>query len=214
MTVRERIIEEATASFMRYGIRSISMDDIAKSLGISKKTIYQEFNSKGEILKEAINSHQQKEEAIFEIIEQKSAHAIEELVRLVHLAVENFREINPVLIHETQKYFPECWKLIEAHHSSCLYGKIKANLEKGILQGYYRNEIDVEIVTRMRIAQIISGFNETVFPMKEFDPGVVHLQILEVFMYGIVTEKGKTLLKQYLGNADLTQLLYKKTHNL
>lgn len=195
---------------MRYGVRSVSMDDIAQELGMSKKTIYQLFPSKAAIVEEVIRAHNEDEEGFCSEIESNCQHAIDELVQIVKRAIYLFQTVTHTLIHEVQKYYPEAWKILQHHTSTFLYEKVKENLQKGIQQGYYRKEIDIEVVARMRIAQINMGFDAKLFPIETFNYAEVQKQLMEIYMYGIVTPKGRALLQEYLDANDLTYTLQQK----
>ncbi|MEM8900589.1 MAG: TetR/AcrR family transcriptional regulator [Bacteroidota bacterium] len=196
--MRERILEQASSLFMKWGIKNITLDEIAKGLGISKKTIYQYFENKGKLVYEVSKAHMQEDEREIKELTAESVNAIDELVRLVQCMTRGLNEVNPLVVYEIKKYYPESWNLFEEHKKHFLEGLVRHNLQQGIEEGLFRPSLDVEIITRMRLAQIEVGFDEEFFPPGKFDYRQVHIQMFETYLYGIVTEKGRRLLEEYL----------------
>jgi len=110
---------------------------------------------------------------------------------------EIFSKINPIVIHDMQKYHPDAWKEFQNFKAEVLIRTLEELLNKGIKQGYIRPDIDVKIMARMRVTQVEMGFNTTLFPLAEFNPWQVQFQFLEHFNYGICTLKGYKLLDKY-----------------
>jgi AcrR family transcriptional regulator len=173
------------------------MDDIARHLGMSKKTIYQFFKDKNELVIALVKKKlQEDEEQVSEII-SRSGNVIEEMINMMKCSEEIFSRINPVVFHEMQKYHPEAWKHFQNFKSGVLVHTLEELLNKGIKQGYIRPEIDVKILAKMRVNQVELGFNTSIFPVAEFNVWKVQQQFNEHFNYGICTLKGYKLLNQY-----------------
>lgn len=122
---------------------------------------------------------------------------IEELVSMTHGAEEIFSRINPVLVHDLQKYHPEAWARFQKFKAEFLVDTLEKLLLKGMKQGYIRPGIDVKILAKMRVSQIELGFNTFLFPVAEFSTWKVQQQFLEHFNYGICTLKGIEVLNQH-----------------
>ncbi|RMG30814.1 MAG: TetR/AcrR family transcriptional regulator [Bacteroidetes bacterium] len=198
MDIKERILAQASELFMRYGIRSVSMDEIAKALGISKKTIYQYFHNKAAIVYEVTLAHFEAEEQMQLELSKQAENALEELTLLIPYLIRSFKEIPTQLIFELQKYYPKAWQLFERHKQAFILVKVRENLERGIREGLYRANIPVELMARIRLAHIDAGLSQELFPPQEFDHGEVQLQMFELYMYGIVSDKGRALLNTYM----------------
>ena len=198
MDITQRIVEQAHTLFLRQGVKSVTLDDIARNLGIAKKTIYQKVGNKAEIVHRVCKRHFEMEESFcWEVCEQ-AQNAIEELVAIITHSIQMFQTISPMLIYELQKYYPTSWQLFEDHKNKFLLKTIKDNLVRGQTEGYYRSTIDIEIVSRMRMGQIGLGFDSSLFPPRKFNYGRVQLQMMEMYMFGLVTEKGRQKLIEYL----------------
>jgi AcrR family transcriptional regulator len=197
MSQIERIILGAEELFLKAGIKSITMDDVAKHLGMSKKTIYQFFKDKNELVVALVKKKLQEDEDQMSAIISQSANVIEEMINMMKCSEEIFSRINPIVIHDMQKYHPDAWKQFQNFKSGVLVHTLQELLTKGIKQGYIRPDIDVKIIAMMRVAQVEMGFNTTVFPVAEFNTWKVQQQFMEHFNYGICTLKGYKLLNEY-----------------
>jgi len=197
MIAEERIIEGGEELFLTAGIKSVTMDDIAKHLGISKKTIYHFFKDKNELVVALTKKKLKEDEEQMEDIISRSTNVIEEMINMMKCSEEIFSRINPVVIHDMQKYHSDAWKEFQNFKTNVLARTLEELLTKGIKQGYIRPEIDVKIIARMRVSQFEIGFNPIIFPIAEFNPWTVQVQFQDHFNYGICTLKGYKLLNQY-----------------
>jgi AcrR family transcriptional regulator len=197
MSQTERIIEGGEELFLTAGIKSVTMDDIAKHLGMSKKTIYQFFKDKNELVIALVKKKLQEDEDNMSAIISQSGNVIEEMINMMKCSEEIFSRINPIVIHDMQKYHPDAWKHFQNFKSGVLVQTLQELLTKGIKQGYIRPEIDVKIIARMRVNQVELGFNANIFPVAEFNTWRVQQQFNEHFSYGICTLKGYKLLNKY-----------------
>jgi len=197
MEQRERIIEGGEELFLKAGIKSVTMDDIARHLGMSKKTIYQFFKDKNELVIGLVKKKLHDDECQMAEIISQSGNVIEEMINMMKCSEEIFSRINPIVIHDMQKYHPDAWKHFQNFKADVLIRTLEELLIKGIKQGYIRPDIDVKIIARMRVNQVELGFNAAIFPVAEFSTWKVQYQFLEHFNYGICTLKGYKLLNQY-----------------
>ncbi|GAA4102466.1 TetR/AcrR family transcriptional regulator [Mucilaginibacter panaciglaebae] len=197
MSQIERIIQGGEELFLTAGIKSVTMDDIAKHLGMSKKTIYQFFKDKNELVVALVKKKLQEDEDQMCALIKKSDNVIEEMINMMKCSEEIFSRINPIVIHDLQKYHPEAWQQFQAFKAEVIVHTLEELLTKGIKQGYIRPDIDVKIMARMRVMQVETGFNTNIFPLAEFSPWKVQYQLLEHFNFGICTLKGYKLLDEY-----------------
>ncbi len=173
------------------------MDDIAKHLGISKKTIYHFFKDKNELVIALVKKKLKDDEDQMSEIISRSENVIEEMINMMKCSEEIFSRINPIVIHDMQKYHPDAWKQFQNFKADVLIRTLEELLIKGIKQGYIRPGLNVKIIARMRVAQVEWGFDTGQFPIAEFSPWEVQYQLLEHFNYGICTLEGYKLLDQY-----------------
>ncbi|MFB9844692.1 TetR/AcrR family transcriptional regulator [Mucilaginibacter ginsenosidivorans] len=197
MSQIERIIEGSLELFLQAGIKSVTMDDIAKHLGMSKKTIYQFFKDKNELVIALIKKRLKDDEDDMAEIIGKSSNVIEEMINMMKCSEEIFSRANPIVIHDLQKYHPDAWKEFQNFKSEVIVRTLEELLTKGIAQGYIRPDIDVKVLARMRVMEVEMGFNTAIFPANEFNIWKVQQQLLEHFNFGICTLKGYKLLDEY-----------------
>lgn len=199
---RDRILQAAEKLFRRLGIRSVTMDDIARELGMSKKTLYQEFNNKADIVYAVTCSHFEEEQRECLAMHLVAKDPVEELILTIQWLSGFMREMNPSIIYELQKYYPRCWQLLRNFEQEFVLGIVQESLVKGIQAGLFRSEMKPEIIARIRIAQIHNSFDHEVFPIGEFDTTDVIIQGTELFLHGLVTMKGKKLIYKYLNRPE------------
>ncbi|MBV8388659.1 MAG: TetR/AcrR family transcriptional regulator [Mucilaginibacter sp.] len=197
MSQTERIILGGEELFLKAGIKSVTMDDIARHLGMSKKTIYQFFKDKNELVIGLVRKKILEDEKQMEEILNKSTNVIEGMINMMKCSEEIFSRINPIVIHDLQKYHPDAWKQFQNFKSGVIVQTLEELLRKGIEQGYIRPEIDVKIIARMRMGQVEMGFDNAIFPHSEFNIWKVQQQFHEHFNYGICTLEGYKLLDEY-----------------
>ncbi|QEH40055.1 TetR/AcrR family transcriptional regulator [Chitinophaga sp. XS-30] len=196
--MRDRILETSLRLFSIYGIKSITMQDIARECGISKKTVYEHFADKSELVEAftgfLTNAHCMR-------ITKACAEgrdAIEELVLSLRQTEVLVKSINPILLFELEKYHPTAWKKITDFKHQFIAKNIQDNLERGIREGLYRSNIRTNIMVHMRLMQLDSAFNPLHFPATEFDIHEVMYEVTEHYIHGIATPEGHRKAEQYL----------------
>ena len=202
MDNKERIIQEAKVLFMRLGIRSVSMDDIASHLGMSKKTIYQLFADKDELVDNIIDADITQLESDCITYCQLSANAIDEIFRTMEMIGLQLRNMNPMVLFDLQKYHYRSYEKFMRHKNTFLLEIITKNLVKGVQEGLYRSDIKIEILARFRLESMMLAFNKETFPADRFNMLEVTLEIIEHFLYGLATEKGYKLIIEYKKKAN------------
>lgn len=176
------------------------MDDIAKHLGMSKKTIYQHFDDKNELILKLMRHKMETHACMIDECCDRADNAIHEVFFAITNLVEMLSRTNPTMFYDLQKFYPEAWTYFKNFRENTLLGKFKDNLRRGIAEGYYRPEIDIEIVSRMRVEQVEMSFNPQIFPFQQFNMSTVAKELTLHFVYGISTLKGFELIKYYEEN--------------
>ncbi len=197
MEVKERIIEEATEMFFRSGIKAITMDDIARELGISKRTIYELFRDKDELLRECMAYADRKYEEERDLIIMESENAISEVFGLMRMGIYAIKTVNPLMISDMKKYHHEIYKEVLKVGQEKRIAQIQENLRKGIQQKLFRDNIDVEVVSILLNAQLQIVSDDNVFPERMFSRVVVFENVVINFFRGISTQKGIELIDRY-----------------
>jgi TetR/AcrR family transcriptional regulator, cholesterol catabolism regulator len=195
--IDERIIEGSQELFYKQGIRGITMDDIAKHLSMSKKTIYQHFNDKDSIVLRCCALELEKRDISFHKIAENAPDAIIELMNIMSDMSDMFSRINPVLFYDLQKHHPHSWKLMSDFKEKKILKMVEENLVRGIQEGLYRKDINILVLSRLRVYAVDMGFNPELFPPIKFNIKDVQLALLDHFMHGITTIKGHKLINKY-----------------
>ncbi|MCM0041176.1 MAG: TetR/AcrR family transcriptional regulator [Algoriphagus sp.] len=200
METRQRILEIAMAQFARFGVRTITMEDLARQAGLSKKTIYQEFEDKKDLVKAVFAAILEQDRKRLAFILEQGDGVIEHLVQTSKMMRERLTSINPLVILEVQKYFPEAWNLFESFKQETIQQDLIKVLERGKELGYFRPEIDSRVLARVRLTQITTAFDPQNFAEPDYNLVEDQMIILDHFLHGIFTEKGR---QAYLTQKDI-----------
>lgn len=190
METTEKILRGAEELFMRYGIKSITMDEIAKHLGISKKTIYQFFEDKDEIVYMSCKKHLCSDAECLQLISKGATNAVEEIFNLSEFLRNTVLRTHPSVLFDLQKYHKSSWDLYLYHKESVIEKYISSNIKRGIEEGLYRAEINAPIISHIRMDMIQMAFNPELFPPSRYNLMEVHTQLMEHFIYGLLSQKG------------------------
>ena len=196
MSKKEKIVNGALELYMRMGVKSVNMDEVATNLGISKKTLYVYFDNKQDLVNHCFQKHY---DLVSEMINTSAAqfeNAIDELFAIDESCSIIMKQINPYLLGELKRYYPNTWALIEQLKQKVLFNIMKKNLNKGIKQEIYRKEIDVDIIAMLMINRIDTLINEEVFPLTQYDFRKLLTEIRIYHLRGIATIKGINYLEQ------------------
>lgn len=188
--MKDRIVKSALSLFWRYGIKSVTMDDIAKELGISKRTIYQHYTDKEAILKMVIHQELSSQQCEMEELGVTTDSPIEQLIRATDQMRTAMAHMNPALLYDLKKYYPESWGLFQSYKYEFIMKGIRENLMQGIVAGVYRTDLDVDVLSRLRMEEFEIAFDPNIFPPDKFHMMDVQMQFVHHFLRGIMTEKG------------------------
>ena len=193
---KQKYLGEIMQQFMLYGIRSVTMDDISKNLGISKKTLYKYFKDKDEIVSTLMQMDINGEMEMLDSLVKCTENAIEETYAFSKVLTEKLKAVNPSLMYDLEKYHPKAWKLFITHKRVDVYDCIKSNLERGIKEGFYVEHLNPEIVARIYSEKIDMLFNQELFPMNKFKVENVYNEMIRYHLRGIINDKGREYLRK------------------
>lgn len=194
---RNKILQSAKELFFLYGIKSVTVDDICRHIGMSKKTLYLFFKNKEELIESLLEKNLNENKKEFEQIFIKSNNSIQEIILLMEHLAEMFSEINPYVFYDLQKYHPVVWKQFKEFKESFLFQIVVNNLEKGIQEGLYRPKINIEILARLRIEETQMALNPLIFHKEKYKISDIQIELLDHFLHGITTLKGHKLINKY-----------------
>ena len=204
MELQERILFTADELFRKYGVRSITMDDLAKHLSISKKTLYQYYTDKDELVHKITGDTLRRVDRDMESIREEAKDAIDECVRIIQYMNALLPAFQPTFMYDLEKYYPKAYKLFTNYQFTDLKNGIVQNIRRGIREGLYRKDVNAEIIARLRIQQIAGTFDPITFPSPMFSNAEVCRQGLLLFIHGLVSDKGLKLVQQYTTKKSLS----------
>lgn len=185
----EKIIAESAALFKKYGIRSLSMDDISRELGISKKTIYQYVPNKAALIEMILDWFTQNNICMRPENDQKG-NAIDDLLSFSLIIQEESEESTPAIIFDLQKYYPDVFKRFSVHKNKLVFDHLKRNMLKGIEEGLYRTDLDVDLVTHLYVKKLTDIHDEDFIKSHNLSFARVFEVMFDNHIRGISNEKG------------------------
>ncbi len=190
------MIGRAGEVFMRYGIKSVTMDDLARELGISKKTLYKYFRDKNDLVISIIRLKLEMDKMACIQCMQDGNNAIDQLFNMSQFVLEHLSKINPSVFFDLKKYHPEAWKLMNEHKWDFILNSFKENLERGVSQSLYRDNMNIDIVARHYVSSIDTMMQGHVYPYPEFKLDRVFMELVRLQMRGLASDNGLEYIKQ------------------
>ncbi|MFZ1304518.1 MAG: TetR/AcrR family transcriptional regulator [Ferruginibacter sp.] len=194
---KARIQKAAHDLVMQYGIRSVSMDDIANNLGMSKKTIYQYFKDKDELVEAVVDEVISTNQCACKQDIDRSENAVHEIFLVMEMMAEMFKTMNPSILHDMQKYHPAAFGKFKKHKNEFLFNVCTQNLLRGVQEGLYRPEMAVDILCRYRVETMFIPFNPEFQQSLKHSLAKIEEEILMHFLFGLVSQKGYKLIIKY-----------------
>src|SRR5690242_8793873 len=197
MELKDRIKEKADELYRRYGVKSVTMDEIASQLGVSKKTIYQSYKDKNELVDAVIEDMLEYNKVCCNTSRQKAGNAIQEIYLGMETLQEMLDNMNPSILYDIERGHPQTFNKFKEFKYNFLLELMRSNIEKGKQEGLYREDINTEFISKVRIEMIMLAFNEEIFPKHKYSLVYIQQQLLEYFLYALVTPKGYKLITKY-----------------
>lgn len=197
MEVKDKIVEKAAELYMQFGIRTVTMDDIARDLSISKKTIYQYFKDKRELVNTICSTHLQLEAQRFEGTSVESDNSVHELILVSKCLRESMQEMKVNIMNELKKFYPEAWTMYSDFKSGVMKESIMKVIRRGQSEGYFRADLDPELIAIMRMEQVESFLMSNLYPKDQYSLYDVQMQLFDHFIHGLFTIEGHQLFNQY-----------------
>jgi TetR/AcrR family transcriptional regulator, cholesterol catabolism regulator len=197
MDILEKILSASTELFRQYGFKAVTMDDIARRAGISKKTLYQHFANKHEVVNETVVWYKCKISDQCQAIIDESDNPIDAMLRSQQLMDQTYKQMNPLAVLEMQRFFPEAYKTFRDKLQDVDVTMIKNNILEGIAQGLYRENVNADLMARYRLETSLIMFQPNLLVNERYDMLFVSGELCEHFLYGIMTAKGEKVYQKY-----------------
>lgn len=196
--VKNEILQKATKMFLDLGFKSVTMDDLAKELAISKKTIYSIYSNKTELVEDC-TFHLS--EAIYGAVKELSEerrHPIDELFGMRSIVKRFLKNEKNAPQYQLQKYFPRLFKKLKERQLMIMRDFLMRNLDRGVREGVYRDDLNPELVFRLHFFTYFTLKDQELFPEKLIEPHTAILEHLKYHIRGIATPEGQQFLEDYL----------------
>lgn len=195
---KQAIVESALNQFKQFGFKNVTVDDIARSSGISKKTLYEQFEDKDELVYESVRYMLDCKQCEFDEVMKGRYNAIEQLIQIITVMEELIQGMNRVCFQDLQRYYPKAYQYMEAYRKQKMLKDITDNLKQGIEEGLYRDDIAVDVIATFRMESAMMIFHSVLYQNNKMDMLHVNKELFAHYMYGIATIKGHKLISKYL----------------
>ncbi|SFC04228.1 transcriptional regulator, TetR family [Flagellimonas taeanensis] len=200
LIMREKIIHKATELFINLGFKSVTMDDLANEMGISKKTIYSHFRNKTELVEEATMTMCDIITSGIDHIVSHQKDPIEELYEIKKFVMVHLKDEKSSPVYQLQKYYPKIHEALKKKQYDSMHGCVADNVRRGMEMGIYRDNLNVEFVSRIYFSGVTSIKDNGLFPTEIFSKVQILDYYLEYHLRGIVTPKGRKILNSIINS--------------
>lgn len=196
MSTLAKILTKAEELFFTQGVKNTTMDDLSRSLGASKKTLYQFVTDKADLVNRTMDNHLKVEQTSIETIIKDSPNAIEELLGIARHVTSHMKGINPTVVSEIQRYYPAAWDMFTDHKMTFVYNIFNNNLKRGMAEGLYRQDLNSDILSKIYIARMDLIIDQKLFPFSRYDFVTVYHETIKYHFYGTVSAEGRAYLEK------------------
>lgn len=201
------ILEQVRELFFKNGVRSVSMEAISKALNLPRRQLNHHFTNKNQLVEKLLELERQNFEIIFDQHNFEGVNAIDILLIVSRDVGERFRDVSPSMTYDLKKYYPEIYHKHVDERIEFIYQKIQINLQKGISQGMYRDDLSVELVARLYIRRLIDLHNPDFFPADKFSFQTLFEVMFDNFIRGIAKPEGITFYEKQRKKFNFNQFI-------
>ncbi len=189
-------IKQIANLFLKNGLKSVTMDDIARELGVSKKTVYEQFGSKENLICEVVEYHLKDARKLIESVERNSENAIECWMTIARDHIKLQKDFHSSILYDLQKYYPKAWKIFKEHVEGFITSHVIKKIKRGMKEGYFRKNLIPEVVAFHQLSKIENYSNPETFRKMGYNMEDVYEEVLKLQLYGIVSKKGREYLNK------------------
>lgn len=202
----EEIYFKVLDMYKKYGIKSITMDDVSRELGISKKTLYTLVTDKKELVEKVVeHEFEFVKECFNEVFEKEGNNAIDQLFEVNHFMRNQLKYHSPSFDYDLRKYYPDLYRKITDRKQHEMYESVLANMKKGKAEGIYRKDLNEEIIAKLYVTRIIHAHESAIISIEDFIAPEAYKQYFMYHIRGIANEKGIEILEENLKKLEQTE---------
>ncbi len=192
----KELLEKVGDIFMRFGIKSVTMDDLARQLGVSKKTLYKYVTDKRDLVNKTFESFLEQDKCMVEEISTKTSNAIDEVFDMSEYVTSTIKDIHPSIFYDLQKYYPEAWNIFQHHKHEFVYKCIEVNLKRGIEEGLYRDNMRCDVIAKSYVMRMYDIFDSEIFPPGKYSYAELYMEIFRYHIRGVASPEGIRYLQE------------------
>lgn len=183
--------------FFNYGIRSVSMDDLARAVGVSKKKLYEHYADKNNLVEKLVQDLITSHASLCRSNKLAAKDAIDEVLRQSVQPFRTWTALKAGFYYELEKYFPRAWQLLNDHKAAMVRPDVVRNLKRGQKEGLYQQDLDTSFIADLRLQQLTTALQPDDWFSKKLQGDILVRQLTVFYLNAITTEKGRKLLHQY-----------------
>jgi len=193
---RKEYIVRVNTLFKKYGIKSVTMDDVSRELGISKKTLYTFFRDKSDLVEQVLKLEFEEKSCSLKESMANKTNALEELFEYYKVQIKMLSSQKLNFLYDLKKYYPSLFEKFNFHKKELMFNRVKDNLKRGKDEGYYRKDLNEDIITRLHIARIESLRTSDLFSMEEITSPTFFAEAFKYHVYAIASNKGRKIIDE------------------
>jgi AcrR family transcriptional regulator len=194
----KNILTKVRCLYQKYGIKSVTMDDVAHELGISKKTLYHYVKDKNDLVEHVVNLELEEGPMSSKNADWDQLNAIEEMLEVHKMVDRMIKTHNPSTEYDLKKYYPEEYQKVQKVRRERIYNFMLNNIRKGKNEGLYRPEINEEYITKMHVSRVEHAFDNNIFTSDEMSSSALFYEVFIYHIRGVASEKGIEFLEKKL----------------
>lgn len=184
------ILQQVSELYFKYGIKSVTMDDVARELGMSKKTLYEYFTDKNDLVSKFLEFHIQKIRVVFEEDKEDTENAIDHLLFISKIMISFLQDLNPSVHYDLQKYYPEIFKSLFEYKRTKMLNSVKQNILRGMKEGLYRKELNPDIIAHIYVNRVEASLDADFLRNNDFTSSELFSEMFTYHIRGISSKKG------------------------
>jgi len=198
LETRKEIVELAQKRFSLHGFKSVTMDDLARDLGMSKKTLYEVVGNKQTLIDLVLDRDMECDDQAILQASENAVDAIEEMLEIAKHFTQSMRETNPASLYDLQKYYRKSWERLDCHHNEKMIDHVRTNLRRGQSEGLYRKELHLELIAQIFVSAPQAMMDPDRMRVGQQEWNNLANQLIHYHLLGVCSPAGRDLLSSYL----------------